>query len=280
MTLAITKLPALQKTLTGWNDAGESVAFVPTMGALHAGHLALVQEAKRHARRVVVSIFVNPTQFGPNEDFNRYPRPLEEDLSALEAAGVDAAWLPSVETMYPQGIRSTIHLGGVTEILEGAIRPGHFDGVATVVSRLFDQVKPNVAIFGEKDFQQLFLIRQMVNELKLPIAIIGVPTLREGDGLALSSRNRYLSDEQRKTATKLNQVLRHTQFALKEGRPVAECLEKAGRLMLDGGFDAVDYVALVREETFEPLAEYKVPARLLAAARLGTTRLIDNVRVA
>lgn len=277
MTQKITDLATLRRTIESWRAAGETIAFIPTMGALHAGHLALVEEGKKHATRTVVSIFVNPTQFGPNEDFNRYPRTLDADLAALASAGADAAWVPDVATMYPDGPKSTLHFcGTLTETLEGAIRPGHFDGVATIVARLFEQVTPDFAIFGEKDYQQLLLIKRLVKELDLKIKIIGLPTLRESDGLALSSRNRYLSPEERKKAVKLNQVLRHTVFAIRDGREQG-AVEKAVQLLLDGGFDKVDYIALRDAETLEPAT--KPPARLLAAAWLGNTRLIDNFPV-
>jgi pantoate--beta-alanine ligase len=281
MLSEITSLENLRAAVAAWRHAGERVALVPTMGALHEGHLALVAEAKKHAARVVVSIFVNPTQFGPNEDFDRYPRTLAEDLAALRRAGADAAWLPDVATMYPSGHAIDIHMDGpLVETLEGAIRPGHFDGVATVVSRLFTQVLPDVALFGEKDFQQLCVIKRLAKEAGGEPAILGVPTLREEDGLALSSRNRYLDARQRGIASRLNQVLRHSGHVLRvEGRPVDETLMKAQRLLMDGGFDAVDYVALCDETTLAPLSHYQPNARLLAAARLGSTRLIDNFAV-
>lgn len=280
MTLELTKISQLRSTVAEWRGQGLRVALVPTMGALHAGHFALVRAARAQADRVVVSIFVNPKQFGPNEDLDRYPRPLEDDLAGLKEAGADAAWLPSVALMYPTGFATTVQVAGVSEGLDGAARPGHFDGVATVVTKLFNQVRPDVALFGEKDYQQLALIKRLVTDLDLDIKIIGVPTVREGDGLALSSRNRYLSAEERKKAVKLNQVLRHSAFVLKtEGRPVDETMEKACRLLLDAGFTNVDYVELRHAENLQPLAEYQAPARILAAATLGTTRLIDNVAV-
>lgn len=280
MTLELTKISQLRSTVAEWRGQGLRVALVPTMGALHAGHFALVRAARAQADRVVVSIFVNPKQFGPNEDLDRYPRPLEDDLAGLKEAGADAAWLPSVALMYPTGFATNVQVAGVSEGMDGAARPGHFDGVATVVTKLFNQVRPDVALFGEKDYQQLALIKRLVTDLDLDIKIIGVPTVREGDGLALSSRNRYLSAEERKKAVKLNQVLRHSAFVLKtEGRPVDETMEKACRLLLDAGFTSVDYVELRHAENLQPLGEYKAPARILAAATLGTTRLIDNVAV-
>ncbi len=279
MTLSITTLEELRQTVAGWRQMGESVAFVPTMGALHAGHMALVREAKNHTRRVVVSIFVNPTQFGPKEDFSRYPRPLEKDIALLQAAGVDAAWLPSVETMYPNGAQATIHIEEISDILEGAFRPGHFDGVATVVAALFSQVMPDIAIFGEKDYQQLCLIKRLVKKLKLNINILGMPTIRESSGLALSSRNQYLSPKERVVAPVLYQTLLHASRRIESGDEVSKVLHDATQNLLNSGFHAVDYIALAAADSLRPLTHYTPPARLLAAAHLGTTRLIDNVSV-
>ena len=280
MTLELTRISLLQHTVAQWRAAGDSVALVPTMGALHAGHIALVEAAKAEAKRVVVSIFVNPAQFGPNEDFSRYPRPITRDMEYLRKAGVNAAWLPTVEEMYPEGFQTSIHVAGLSDGMEGDARPGHFDGVATVVAKLLLQVMPDVAAFGEKDYQQLCVVKRLAQDLNLPCRILGVPTVREADGLALSSRNAYLDDAQRAIATKLNQVLRHSAFVLThEQRSVPETLEKAKTLLLDGGFDAVEYVTLCDAQTLAPLAAYQSSARLLAAARLGKTRLIDNIEV-
>lgn len=278
MTLSITTLDALRQRIAKWRAAGETIALVPTMGALHQGHLALVASAKQRAKRVIVSIFVNPTQFGPNEDFSRYPRPLANDLALLGAA--DAVWLPAVEVMYPEGAESSIHIEGLSQILEGAFRPGHFDGVATVVSTLFRQVTPDIAIFGEKDYQQLCLIKRLVNEADMGISIVGIPTVREADGLALSSRNQYLSAEERKIAPALHATLNDAVTRIKKGQPVTKLLEESRERLLKAGFRAVDYIALAAEDTLTPLNRYAPPARLLAAAHLGTTRLIDNVRLA
>lgn len=280
MTLELTRISLLQATVAKWRAAGDSVALVPTMGALHRGHMALVAAAKAEAKRVVVSIFVNPAQFGPNEDFSRYPRPLADDLALLREAGVDAAWLPTVEEMYPQGFDTSIHVAQLSVGMEGDARPGHFDGVATVVAKLLLQVMPDVAMFGEKDYQQLCVVKRLVMDLNIPCRIIGVPTVREVDGLALSSRNAYLDAAQRAIATKLNQVLRHCAFVLAhERRDVAETLEKAKILLLDGGFDAVEYVALCDAVTLAPISVYQPQARLIAAVRLGKTRLLDNCEV-
>lgn len=279
MTLELTTVKSLRETVAAWRACGDSIALVPTMGALHEGHLSLVKAAQQKAKRVVVSIFVNPTQFGPNEDFNRYPRPLEKDLALLRSAGVDAAWLPTVEEMYPAGFATTVRVAGLSEVLDGAHRPGHFDGVATVVNKLLLQVAPDIACFGEKDYQQLCVIKRLALDLNLPVDIIGVPTLREADGLAMSSRNQYLSSSQRQIAVRINQVLRHSAFVMRsEGRPVQETLDKAVMFLRDAGFN-IDYVELCDAATLAPLNEYQPDARLLVAATLGNTRLIDNIAV-
>ncbi|TXN47302.1 pantoate--beta-alanine ligase, partial [Methylobacterium sp. WL18] len=214
-------LATLRQRVGAWRRAGERVVLVPTMGALHVGHLALVAEARRIGRRVVASIFVNPTQFGPNEDFSRYPRDLEADLALLGQAGADAAWTPAVETMYPPGFATRIDVAGLTDGLCGPFRPGHFSGVATVVTKLLNQVGPDIALFGEKDFQQLRVIQQAVADLDLAVEIRGVPTVREADGLALSSRNRYLTPEERAVAPRLHAVLADIAAATRGGSPVA-----------------------------------------------------------
>jgi pantoate--beta-alanine ligase len=277
MTLELRSLESLREQVRQWRAAGETVALVPTMGALHRGHLSLVEEAKRHAKRVVVSIFVNPTQFGPNEDFNRYPRPIERDLALLEEAGVDAAWLPDVSTMYPKGFATTVVVKGVTEPLEGRHRPGHFNGVATVVAKLLLQVQPDIACFGEKDYQQLQLIKRLVNDLNVNVEIIGVPTLREEDGLALSSRNQYLSPEQRETATTIYKAMTDSSVDIHTGMPVGEALDSARNKLIAAGFSRIDYVDLRDRVTLDHADG--APARLLVAAWLGTTRLIDNIDV-
>jgi pantoate--beta-alanine ligase len=274
-----TTLDALQEALAPAHAAGARVALVPTMGALHAGHMALVRHARTLADIVVVSIFVNPTQFGPNEDFSRYPRTEAADSALLHAEGVDILWLPSVETMYPVGSSTRLHVAGVSEGLCGAFRPGHFDGVATVVHKLLMQVMPNLAVFGEKDYQQLCVIRRMVEDLHLPVDMVGLPTVREADGLALSSRNRYLSSVERAIAPVLHSQLTLAATALAAGAPVHEVLRTARDYLLMNGFSKCDYLELCAADTLTPQLEYKAGARLLAAVHLGSTRLIDNIEV-
>jgi pantoate--beta-alanine ligase len=269
----------LQTMLHAWRVKRQTVALVPTMGALHQGHLQLVREAKKHAQAVIVSIFVNPTQFGPNEDFAKYPRVLDQDIALLGEEGVDLVWAPSVQEMYPEEFSTMVYVTEVSEGLCGEVRPGHFDGVATVVTKLFNQVKPDVALFGEKDYQQLCVIRRMVRDLNIDIDIIGVPTVREKDGLALSSRNQYLSASERKIAPALHKILQNSAQLIASGAAISQTLKNAKQNLLDTGFDKVDYMELREEDSLLPLKRYGVPARLLVAAHLGTTRLIDNVRV-
>ena len=270
-------LDALDEALAALRAEGGTLALVPTMGALHAGHMALVAEARARARHVVASIFVNPTQFGTNEDLADYPRREAGDSAMLEAEGCALLWAPDVATMYPDGPEATVKAGPAAEGLEGAARPGHFDGVATIVARLFDQVKPDVALFGEKDYQQLLVIRQLVAALALPVEIVGVPTQRDADGLALSSRNAYLSDEERQAARALPRALGEAARAMAEGAVVDEALERARTRLAAAGFAPIDYVELRDSATLAPLARLDSPARLLAAARIGKTRLIDNL---
>jgi len=253
------------------------LALVPTMGALHAGHLALIEEANRRADKVAASIFVNPLQFGAGEDLDRYPRREADDARMLEEAGCDLLWLPSVGDIYPDGFATKISVAGVSERWEGEARPGHFDGVATVVAKLLLSVGPDVALFGEKDFQQLAVIRQMVRDLAIPVEIVGVPTVREHDGLALSSRNAYLSTDERSRAVALPQALRAARDGIVGGVPVAAALRDAKQALVDGGFLKIDYLALVDAGTLEPLGEARGTMRLIAAAQMGTTRLIDNL---
>ncbi|WP_066665370.1 MULTISPECIES: pantoate--beta-alanine ligase [unclassified Sphingomonas] len=274
----IRQLSDLRDAVSGFRANGERIAFVPTMGALHAGHMALVAQAKLAGQRVVVSIFVNPKQFGPNEDLARYPRKELADSRMLSEAGVDLLWMPPVEAMYPEGHATNISVAGVSEPLDGAARPGHFDGVATVVAKLFNQVKPDVALFGEKDFQQLAVIRRMVADLDFDIEIRGVPTQRDDDGLALSSRNAYLLPEDRAAAVALPRALGVAVRAIEKGDDPAAALTTARASLEAAGFD-VDYVELVDAASLgAPVAGQA--RRLLAAARIAGTRLIDNVAVA
>ena len=256
-----------------------SLALVPTMGALHAGHMALVEEAKRRADNVAASLFVNPTQFGANEDFGRYPRREAEDARMLEEVGCSLLWIPSVEDIYPEGFSTSIHVGGLSDRWEGEARPGHFDGVATVVAKLLLAVRPEVAVFGEKDFQQLAVIRRMVADLDLPVEIAAVPTVREADGLALSSRNAYLSEEERARAVALPKALADARTAILSAAPVGQALRKAKQALVDAGFLRIDYLALVDASTLEPLDAPAGEMRLLVAAVIGTTRLIDNLAI-
>nr|WP_047167356.1 pantoate--beta-alanine ligase [Sphingomonas sp. Y57] len=259
--------------------SGAPVALVPTMGALHRGHVALVDAARSRGCQVVVSIFVNPTQFGPNEDLDAYPRREAADVAMLEAAGATLLWAPDVPTMYPEGFATSISVGGVSERWDGAARPGHFAGVATVVTKLFQQVKPDIAFFGEKDFQQLAVIRRFVADLDIDIEIVGVPTQRDDDGLALSSRNAYLSPEERVTARTLPRALGEAAAAIGRGGDIAVALAAATARLSEAGFDPIDYIALVDAATLEPVDRLDGPARLIAAAKLGGTRLIDNLAV-
>ncbi|HMA50673.1 MAG TPA: pantoate--beta-alanine ligase [Magnetospirillaceae bacterium] len=270
---------ALREQVAQWREAGLRVAFVPTMGALHDGHLSLVKAGLAEADRVLVSIFVNPTQFGPNEDFAAYPRTEEADVAKLAQAGAQAVYAPSVEEMYPQGASTTVHVAGVSEGLCGTFRPGHFDGVATVVSKLLNQAQPDVALFGEKDFQQLQVIRRLARDLDLPVAIRGVATLREADGLAMSSRNAYLSPAERAIAPALYRTLSEAAAHLQGGADAEPVLKGGIEAILEAGFGSVDYLELRSAEDLAPLARLDRPARLIVAARLGRARLIDNIPV-
>lgn len=255
------------------------VALVPTMGALHAGHMALLAEARKRADHVIASLFVNPAQFGDGEDFGRYPRREEADVQMLERAGCDLLWMPSVHVVYPDGFSTKVSVAGVSERWEGEARPGHFAGVATVVAKLLLSVRPDVALFGEKDFQQLAVIRRMVADLSVPVEIAGVPTVRDPDGLALSSRNAYLSPDERQRAIALPRALTGARAAILAGAQVATALRDAKQALIDAGFLRIDYLALVDASTLEPLDTPHGEMRLIAAAVIGTTRLIDNISV-
>lgn len=255
------------------------LALVPTMGALHAGHMRLVGAARDLADRVIASIYVNPLQFNDPGDLDRYPREEEADLEKLEAAGCDLVWVPGGDDLFPDGFATTVNVKGVSERWEGEHRPGHFDGVATIVTKLLVATTPHVAVFGEKDFQQLALIRRLTADLGLPIEIAGIPTVRDPDGLALSSRNTLLSAAERGQAPALPQALGQARDAILDGKPVADALARAKQVLVEAGFFKIDYVALVDEATLEPLSDPAGRMRLIAAATIGTTRLIDNLPV-
>ncbi len=271
-------LSELRLRIADWKKQGLRIGFVPTMGNLHDGHFALIALAREHSDVVVASIFVNPTQFGPNEDYTRYPRTQQRDVDGLEAAGCDAAFLPSAEVMYPFGSKNCVqmHVPGITDILCGAHRPGHFNGVATVVSRLFNMVQPDIAVFGRKDYQQLQVIRYMSHEMSFPVDIIPAPTLREASGLAMSSRNQYLSAQDRITAEEIHRTLQFMRDAYRRGVAVEQIEQQAIERLESNGFE-VDY-AEIRSAELGRLARARNNRRVaLIAARLGLTRLIDNI---
>ena len=273
-------VPSLRRALEPYRKAGASIALVPTMGALHRGHMALIREARRRAKRVVVSIFVNPTQFAPHEDFASYPRSLATDLKALRAEKIDAVWAPAVEAMYPDGFATRLAPEGPAKAgLEDEYRPHFFGGVATVVAKLFTQVSPDFAFFGQKDYQQLRIVTQIAKDFDLPVKVIGVPTVREPDGLALSSRNVYLSSAERAVAPMLYKVLKGCASRIKGGEKIDRVLN-VGRIEVDLAGFGLDYLEARHALTLAPVVSLKEgPVRLLIAARLGKTRLIDNIAV-
>lgn len=276
MIEVVSELAVLRARVAAWRRDGLRVGFVPTMGNLHAGHRSLVALAREHADRVVASVFVNPTQFGPGEDFARYPRTPDADVAGLAEAGCDLAWLPPVDTMYPLGIEQAVRIQvpGVTDVLEGAHRPGHFDGVATVVARLFNQVQPDVAVFGRKDYQQLAVIRHLVADLAFPVELVAAPTLRDPDGLAMSSRNQYLDADARARAPEIHRTLQAMRERVLAGDPVAAVEQGARQRLAGAGFE-VDYAVVRGADLGESPAGG--PWVALVAARLGATRLIDNL---
>lgn len=283
MIETITELGHLRERILGWRREGLRIGFVPTMGNLHAGHYSLVELTRQHADRIISSVFVNPTQFGPNEDFTRYPRTPEADTSGLEAAGCDALWLPTVESMYPFGVDLAVRMRvpGVADVLEGAHRPGHFDGVCTVVARLFNQVQPDLAAFGKKDFQQVAVIQQMVTDLAYPLTLLRGEIVREPDGLAMSSRNQYLSAEDRVISTEIHRTLLDMRAQLLAGVSRISVETGAAIRLGDAGF-SVDYAAIRTPDLAAPEVEparyaARGPRVALIAARLGRTRLIDNL---
>jgi pantoate--beta-alanine ligase len=269
--------------MSAWSEAararGERIAFVPTMGALHAGHISLLAAAREQGDRVALSIFVNPTQFGPNDDLARYPRDLEGDLAKAAVVGTDVAFVPAVADMYPPGAQTFIEVREVSQGLCGERRPGHFVGVATVVAKLFGIVRPHVALFGEKDYQQLAVIRRMVTDLNLPVEVVGRPTLREQDGLAMSSRNAYLSVEERARAVAIFEGLSAARERFASGTRAAVTLQEAARDVMKGRLDSIDYVEIRDAETLGVVDRVENPAVILAAGFVGTTRLIDNMRL-
>lgn len=273
------RLIAVRAAICDLRADGGTIALVPTMGALHDGHLSLVARAREVADHVVASIFVNPAQFGEGEDLESYPRPEEEDRTKLENAGCDLLWAPTPDEIYPDGFSTIVSVSGVAEGLCAASRPGHFDGVAVIVAKLFNQIRPDYALFGEKDYQQLALIRRMARDLDFDIAVIGVPTVREADGLALSSRNAYLTAEERASAAALPDAMREAAAAIISGENVSFAIIAAKAKLFEAGFAAVDYIELRDAETLEPVETLERPARLLAAAQIGKTRLIDNIAV-
>ena len=273
-------VPSLRRALEPYRKAGASIALVPTMGALHRGHMALIREARRRAKRVVVSIFVNPTQFAPHEDFTSYPRSFATDLKALRAENVEVVWAPAVEAMYPDGFATRLAPEGPAKAgLEDEYRPHFFGGVATVVAKLFTQVSPDFAFFGQKDYQQLRIVTQIAKDFDLPVKVIGVPTVREPDGLALSSRNVYLSSAERAVAPMLYKVLKGCASRIKSGEKIDRVLN-VGRIEVDLAGFSLDYLEARHALTLAPVVSLKEgPVRLLIAARLGKTRLIDNIAV-
>lgn len=275
--LIFREISALRRAVAQWRAAGETIALIPTMGALHAGHISLLKASRAHARRAVVSIFVNPTQFAPNEDFSAYPRTFEADLAKLAEAGCDGCFAPTAAEMYPAGFSTQVIPGGPALAgLEDRFRPDHFAGVAQVVAKLLNQAQADCAFFGEKDFQQLAVIRRMAADLDIATRIHGVPTLREPDGLAMSSRNVYLSAVERQTAVTLSRVLRDSAEAIKSGAVVADVVARAAEKIVAAGF-ALDYFEARNAESLAPASSLADgPIRLLAAAKLGRTRLIDN----
>jgi pantoate--beta-alanine ligase len=270
----------LRAHLDDWRRAGARVALIPTMGALHEGHLALVREGKARAEKIVLSIFVNPAQFAPNEDFSRYPRDLDSDRAKLAAAGgVDLLYAPEIHEIYAEGFATRISVDGPAKGLESDFRPHFFSGVATVVAKLFLQCSPDFAMFGEKDYQQLLVVRRMAKDLDLGVKVIGVPTVREADGLALSSRNAYLTPDTRKVAGQLNRALPTVAARAKAGLSISQAEAEGQAALLEAGFERVDYVAVRDADTLAPLRSLERPARVLAAARVGGVRLIDNIAV-
>ena len=269
----------LRTRVTTWRNEGHTVGLVPTMGALHKGHLSLVSEIADKADKVIVSIFVNPTQFGENDDLDKYPRREADDQQKLAQTPAALIFAPTVETMYPNGHCTSISVSGIGEILEGAARPGHFNGVATIVSKLLLQSMPDIAIFGEKDYQQLAVIRQFARDLDIPTEIMGGKLVREADGLAYSSRNAYLNSDERHIAAKFNRILRNTILAVQTGQNLRAAEKEASAALIAAGFLAVDYVSIADKTTLRQLDTIANGAQLLAVARIGGVRLLDNMAI-
>ncbi|RLL72756.1 pantoate--beta-alanine ligase [Paenirhodobacter hankyongi] len=279
MTQVIRSSAELREKVAGWKRSGMLVGVVPTMGALHDGHLSLVREARRQSDRVIVTIFVNPMQFNNADDLKKYPRDEDHDLALLDAEGVDVLFAPEVAEVYPEGFATKVSVSGVSEPLEGAFRPGHFDGVATVVAKLFGMTQAGRAFFGEKDWQQLQVVRRLVEDLNIPVRIIGCPTIRETDGLAMSSRNVRLSTAERAAAPALHRILQAAAATLRDGASARETLLDAEDEILEAGFREIEYLDLRSVEGLRPLERATEPARLLVAAWIGDVRLIDNIAV-
>jgi len=275
----VRQLDPLRDALAAFRKTGSKIGLVPTMGALHAGHMRLVEVAMEQCDAVIASIFVNPTQFGEGEDLDAYPRQEAADAALLEEAGVQLLWAPTADQIYPEGFATNVSVSGISDGLCGAARPGHFDGVATVVAKLFNQIRPDAAFFGEKDYQQLAVIRRMARDLDFTHEIVGVPTVRDPDGLALSSRNAYLTAEQRRNAAALPEIMREAATAIAAGKAVAAILADATTGLLASGFHKIDYLELRDANTLAVLNDFTEPARLFAAAHIGRTRLIDNIPV-
>jgi len=275
---SVSGIEELRAWIATWRAGGARIGLVPTMGALHDGHLSLVRATKERCSRVVVSIFVNPTQFAPHEDFDRYPRTLGTDMAKLSGLA-DLVFAPSPAEMYPEGFSTRIEIGGPSAGLETDFRPHFFGGVATIVAKLLIAAMPDVAIFGEKDYQQLLVIRRLVADLALPVEIMGGPIVREADGLALSSRNAYLEPAERDIAGQLNLILKAAARRVRAGHAIDDVEAAAKAALLEAGFNAVDYVAVRDAETLAPISELDGPARILAAAKIGGTRLIDNMAI-
>ncbi len=275
----VRQLDPLRDALAEFRKAGSRIGLVPTMGALHAGHMRLVEVAKEQCDAVVASIFVNPAQFGEGEDLDAYPRPEAADAALLTAAGVKLLWAPTADQVYPEGYATNVSVSGISDGLCGAARPGHFDGVATVVAKLFNQIRPDAAFFGEKDYQQLAIIRRMARDLDFTHEIVGVATVRDPDGLALSSRNAYLTAEQRNNAVALPQMMQDAAMAIAAGGAVSAILAETTARLLETGFHKIDYLELRDANTLAVLNDFTKSARLFAAAHIGRTRLIDNIPV-